>query len=173
MKLVEKTTEYKVLDNFLPKDYFEKIKKIVYSGNFQWYWQRKINNFHTEGDGDISSYFVHSLFNMHQDYIYSEHYHHFNPFWTYLNMKALNRMKVNLYPRTDTVEEHEPHIDSNFDHKGCIFSFNTCDGYTILEDGTKIDSVANRALLFNPGTRHSSTSTTNDKARINININYF
>ena len=88
-------------------------------------------------------------------------------------MKALNRMKLNLYPRTDKIEVHEPHIDYDYDHKGCLFSFNTCDGYTKLEDGTKIQSVENRALLFNPSTLHSSTSTTNAKARINININYF
>tara|TARA_B100001778_G_scaffold307086_1_gene286856 strand:+ start:177 stop:680 length:504 start_codon:yes stop_codon:yes gene_type:complete len=166
-------TEHDVIDNFLPKDYFDELKKIAMSGNIQWYWTKMINHNHKKGEDDLSSYFTHSLFNMHLDYIYSEHYKHFNQFWIYLKMKALNRMKLNLYPRTDTIEVHEPHIDTSFNHKGCIFSFNTCDGYTELEDGTKIQSVENRALLFNPSTLHSSTSTTNAKARLNININYF
>ena len=164
-------TEHEVIDNFLPKDYFDELKKIVMSEEISWFFNTKINKFHKKDD--FTSYFTHNLFNMSVPYIYSEYYKHFHRFWSYLNMKALTRMKLNLYPRTDTLEIHEPHIDYPDDHKGCIFSFNTCDGYTILEDGTKIKSVENRALLFNPATKHSSTSTTNDKARINININYF
>tara|TARA_B100000214_G_scaffold156453_1_gene112201 strand:- start:36 stop:536 length:501 start_codon:yes stop_codon:yes gene_type:complete len=164
-------TEHEVIDNFLSKDYFDELKKIVMSEEISWFFNTKINKFHKEDD--FTSYFTHNLFNMSIPYIYSEYYKHFYKFWSHLNMKALTRMKLNLYPRTDTLEIHEPHIDYDYDHKGCIFSFNTCDGYTILEDGTKIKSVENRALLFNPATKHSSTSTTNDKARINININYF
>ena len=165
-------TEHEVIDNFLPKEYFDELKKIVMSAGVPWYWTKKINKFHKEGEGDLSSYFTHALFNIRLDYIFSTYYHHFNQFYNYLNMKALIRMKLNLYPRTGTIEVHAPHIDYDYDHKGCIFSFNTCDGYTKLEDGTKIQSVENRALLFNPGIEHSSTSTTNAKGRVNININY-
>ena len=43
----------------------------------------------------------------------------------------------------------------------------------ILADGTKIKSVANRALLFDPFEFHSSTTTTDAKARFNMNVNYF
>ena len=53
-----------------------------------------------------------------------------------------------------------------------LLSLNTCDGYTKLKDGTKIDSVANRVLLFDPCEEHCSTTTTNVKARFNINVNY-
>ena len=42
----------------------------------------------------------------------------------------------------------------------------------ILEDGTKVDSVANRLLLFNSSLNHNSSTTTNAKGRYNININY-
>ena len=44
---------------------------------------------------------------------------------------------------------------------------------TLIFDGTKIDSIANRALLFDPSKLHSSTSCTDDKVRLNMNINYF
>ena len=53
-----------------------------------------------------------------------------------------------------------------------MFYFNTCDGYTKLNDGTKVESVANRALFFDPSIPHQSTNCTNAKARFNININY-
>ena len=65
------------------------------------------------------------------------------------------------------------HNDMSYSQFGCILSLNTCDGYTKLKDGTKIDSVANRVLLFDPSEEHCSTTTTNVSARININLNYF
>ena len=49
---------------------------------------------------------------------------------------------------------------------------NTCNGFTILDDGTKIDSIENRALLFDPSKLHHSTTCTDEKVRINIILNY-
>ena len=60
----------------------------------------------------------------------------------------------------------------DFSHSAALFSLNTCDGYTKLKDGTKINSVANRVLLFDAGEEHCSTTTTDDFTRVNININY-
>ena len=82
------------------------------------------------------------------------------------------RIKANLYPNTEILHEHPMHTDYEFCHSGAILSLNTCDGYTKLKDGTKIDSVANRVLLHDPSIEHCGTSTTNVSARININVNY-
>ena len=164
--------KYEVIDNLLEKEEFEFIKNLAMSPDIAWYWNKDINTAPGYDNNDNTSYFVHNLFNLNLDYVYSTHYKHFNLFWKKLDIKSLIRVKLNLYMRTDKLEEHNPHVDLPFEHKGCVFSFNTCDGYTKLEDGTKIQSVENRALLFNPGKLHSSTSTTNAKARINININY-
>ena len=56
---------------------------------------------------------------------------------------------------------------------GLYFILNTCNGYTKLEDGTKVFSVENRALFFDSYTPHCSTSCTDKLYRSNININYF
>ena len=65
------------------------------------------------------------------------------------------------------------HVD-NFDpHLAGIFSLNTCDGYTKFENGTKIESIANRFFLFDGSTKHASTTTTNVPARFNINFNFY
>ena len=69
--------------------------------------------------------------------------------------------------------EHGQHRDYPIPHKGAIIYLNTCDGFTRLEDGTKVESVQNRILLFDASTLHNSTNTTNAKGRFNININYF
>lgn len=90
-----------------------------------------------------------------------------------LEPKSLIRVKGNFYPRTCKVEEHIPHHDYDFPHKGAIFFLNTCDGFTRLNDGTKIESVENRMLLFDPSEPHNSSSCSDEKARFNVNFNYF
>ena len=82
------------------------------------------------------------------------------------------RAKVNLYLKTTKIIEHAKHVDYPIPHKGAIIYLNTCDGYTRLHDGTKIESVENRLLLFDSSKLHNSTSTTNSLGRYNININY-
>ena len=53
-----------------------------------------------------------------------------------------------------------------------IFYVNNNDGYTLLEDGTKIESVANRFVSFSAETNHSGTSCTNTNRRVVLNLNY-
>ena len=63
-------------------------------------------------------------------------------------------------------------MDYNYPHKGAIYYINTNDGMTLLQNNIEINSIENRLLLFDSSIEHASTSTTNEKARINININY-
>ena len=46
----------KVIDNFLPKDQFNKIKTVMESDNFPWYW----NDYSTYVVSDVSQ-FVHGF----------------------------------------------------------------------------------------------------------------
>ena len=162
---------HEVIDNFLPQEEFKKLQDLVLGRWFPWYWNPNINDEHIEKENDTSSYFVHYCFG--ENTVHSYTYDDFQPLIKKINPKALIRLKVNCYPATKELEIHQPHIDYEYPHKGCIFYFNTCNGYTILEDGTRIESVANRALFFDASRLHSSTSTTNAKARFNVNMNYF
>ena len=159
----------KVIDNFLEKEEFLNIKNILESWDFPWFFQKKINYNHSENDLDC--YFTHNIFN--QKSGRSSYYNVINPILNKLNFKSLIRVKCNLYPRTKKIEINKSHVDYEFEHKGAIFYINTNDGGTIIEDNKKIDSVENRILFFNSSLLHSSTTTTNSKARININFNYF
>ena len=87
-------------------------------------------------------------------------------------VKSLIRIKANLYTRTNTIEHHADHTDLPFEHKTALFYLNNNNGLTVLEDGTKVESVENRLLLFDGSKKHHSTSST-DSVRININFNYF
>lgn len=88
------------------------------------------------------------------------------------DLRSLIRVKGNFYPWTETIKEHEFHVDYHYEHRAAIFSLNTCDGYTLFDDGTKVESVENRLYLFNPQQKHCSSTTSNAMGRYNININF-
>ena len=95
------------------------------------------------------------------------------PIFDIAEVKSLIRCKINYFPQTPELVHHKKHRDAEFPHKGAIFYLNNNDGLTILEDGTEIESVANRLLLFDSSKPHHSTTTTNADRRLNINLNYF
>ena len=171
-------SDYEVIDNFFPQDVLNEFNSLLMPDEFienptqHVYWcytpsvaTRKIEDWrlfyltHTVYDYTICSPFYDKLMTI--------------PTIKRLDFKALIRIKINMFPNTETLKEHGMHVDYKFPHKGALFSINTCDGYTKLEDGTKIDSVANRMLLFDASKPHTSTTTTNQTVRVNINFNYF
>ncbi len=159
----------KVIDNFLPKHEFEIISELVVSNEFPWYFVNNINAEYKEKN--FESYLIHHIFDRNSGY--SKHSDPFRKILIRLNAKCFIRVKANMYPRTQKLEIHKTHIDYPYKHKAAIFYINTNNGKTILHDGKEIDSVANRLLLFDSHKPHSSTSTTNAKCRLNVNINYF
>ena len=81
------------------------------------------------------------------------------------------RVKGNLYPNINKVLDHPRHVDFNYTTKGALFYLNTNNGPTTVGN-KKIESVRNRLLLFNASQEHNSTTCTDAKIRLNININY-
>jgi len=87
------------------------------------------------------------------------------------------RIKANMTPRTDTIIEHGYHID--YKEKippnaiTSIFYVNTNNGYTKFEDGTIIESIANRFISFPSELRHTGTTCTDKNNRLVINFNYY
>ncbi len=190
------TTEHEVIDNFLqPKD-FEKIQNLFMPK----YEDEGATNIAIEGDGIKSTIttefpFIPWTYNVviaradepknwktfymsHLVYfdtlgIVSPFYPFFEPILDLLDVKALRRIKCNLFPYTEIVQEHSLHADADFSHKTALFSINTCDGYTTLENGTRVGAVANRMLKFDGSSMHKSSTTSDQTVRINVNFNYF
>ena len=166
----------KIIESFLSKSDFNTIESLVTRDNFPWYYSSNISG--VENENKNHHYFVHLLFVDGQ--VNSTYFKYFESILTKLKIKKLYRMKLNFYHNTQKLIIHHPHVDYIEDevkpHKGCILSLNTCDGFTIIENKTKkgfrVKSVKNQALVFDPTVPHSSTSCTDSKARINININY-
>ena len=175
----EKISTFRVIDDFLPQKQFEEIQEIIMNDD------KCIANQQSIG-WNITTTVAHIEEQENWKYFYMTHmvhdgeridsllvYKNIIPILKKLKVKALIRIKCNMYPNSETVHEHDEHIDFDFTHNGAIFYINTCNGYTKLIDGTKIESVANRMLIFDPSIPHCSTTTNDTFARFNINFNYF
>ena len=168
----------KIIDDFLPQKEFQEIQSTVMNvsndvteKSIGWIYSSAIAD-KNESKNWKYFYMMHIVFDNGAMVIFPL-YNIILPVLRKLEVKALIRIKCNLFPNSEKIYEHEMHIDYPFPHKGALFSLNTCDGYTKLEDGTKVDSVANRILLFDASTPHCSTTTSDTTARFNINFNYF
>ena len=102
-----------------------------------------------------------------------------NPILEKLQPISLWRVVANLLPRLPTPVENPLHTDMSFlseqkqkQWMTAIFYMNTNDGYTIFEDGTKVESVANRMITFPANMKHTGTSCTNQQTRVLINFAY-
>jgi len=161
--------KYKIVDNFLPKNVFDPIKKIMMAEDFPWFFNSGIS-YSKQNKKDF--YFTHNFYNINR--IWSTYYDSvISPILEHMKIKSLIRVKGNLHVHRNKFEENLPHIDYNFKHNGALFYINTCNGYTKLFDNTKVNCVENRMLFFDPTKEHSSTNVTDDLRRVNININYF
>jgi len=175
--------KYRVINDFLDEEYFDSLvtlfTDIKNEKNVPWYFQSNVvfpkgekkweTELETEEKNELF-YMAHLFYEKHRPN--SEHYDIIIPLLEKLEVRCLIRIKANLFPNTEILHEHPMHADYDYSHKAALLSLNTCDGYTKLEDGTKIYSVANRILLFDASRNHCSTTTTNVSARFNININY-
>ena len=161
-------TQYEIIDNFLPKKVFNKI-----------YYQfrendPKVHHPYWMYTPDFSREQIYFAFTIYAGSIVYPHFFDlFASTLEKLKVKALIRIKANCYPKTHEIYEHGMHTDFKWTHKTALFSINTCDGYTKLEDGTKIDSIANRMLLFDGSEDHTSSTCTNQLSRMNVNFSYF
>jgi len=183
-KLDSSSDTWKVIDNFLDEEYFNSlITLLTEEHSLPWYLNcpvygiQKKTGMTQPGYTEAAAAKEAKFFYMtHMFYIQNSPtgalYENLIPLLKKMEVRRLLRIKANFYPNTEILHEHPMHTDTDFSHTGAILSLNTCDGYTKLRDGTKIDSVANRMLLFDASKEHCSTTTTNVPVRYNININY-
>jgi len=187
---LEKTFKMiKVIDNFLDKAIFDEMQEIVMGKDFPWYhYDQPVDNYFqwdydkTPQEIEVEAkrvegcfFMVNSLYD-NQRPISGKNEASVSvlkPITSKLKVKELIRAKFNSYPNQHKLIEHTWHRDTDYTHKGCLLALNTCNGYTKFKDGTKVESVENRALFFDPSIEHTSTNTTNAPRRVNLNINYF
>jgi hypothetical protein len=158
-----------ITNNFLNIDDFQDIQKIMLGEECPWYY---MDNIDTLDDVDKFQ-FTHAFYDQELGGWLSEY--NLNLVCQKLKAKDLYRIKANLLTRTPKIEVNTFHTDiqENSDsYTTSILYMNNNNGYTEFEDGTKVESVANRLISFPSGTKHRGTSCTDKKIRVLINFNY-
>tara|TARA_Y100001968_G_scaffold324135_1_gene362901 strand:+ start:319 stop:849 length:531 start_codon:yes stop_codon:yes gene_type:complete len=173
--------QVRIQDNFLDPAQFKALSELMLGPEIAWRY-----NPTRSGDPKIvkdldplkNFQFTHSFYQYNLQT--SNLFGHIVPICNLLKVKSLIRIKANLNPSTEKQSLHHFHYDINpmIDVKKdnffvSIFYINTNNGYTQLEDGTKIESVANRVVTFPGSVKHSGVTCTDQKVRILINFNYF
>ena len=159
---------FEVKDNFLPEKEYINIYTLLTDEYFPWYFNNYKTLSHT---GELFDYqFTHTFYKDNE--ISSPFFKSLKPLIDKLNSRTLVRIKANLNPITQELIKSKSHTDQDFECKVAIYYLNTNNGYTMLED-KKVESKANRMVLFDSSIFHYGTNSTNCNNRMVINFNYF
>lgn len=155
-----------IINNFLDKNDFKNMKNLFLSPEFPYFFSSTISH---EDEKTNDFYFTHTLYD--SNVIHSDHFKAVTPLLNKLSIWFLRRVKINCYTRTEKLIKHNEHQDYPFSHCGAVFSLNSCDGGTFIQNEF-VKAEENRIVLFDPFTPHSSTTCTDAQARFNINLNW-
>ena len=161
-------------DNFLKQEEFEKIQKLMGEPSpFPWFYADRI-----VFEDDVDKFqFIHAFYDNHMPM--SPFSNELDSIINIIQPFSIVKIRAKLLTRTPEIVESTFHVDIPLLEENLkqwttsIFYINTNNGYTKFEDGTIVESVANRMLSFPANMKHCGTSCTDERRRIVINFNYF
>ena len=158
--------QIEIIDDFLPHNEFCQLFDVIMN-QFEWGW---VDGIATLDDGHFQ--LVHGMYI--NNVPTSKFFQILSPIYDREQIVSTFRIKANLTPRTAVPDKTDFHIDLGdfLGQKTAIFYLNTNNGYTEFEDGTIVESVANRICVFDGSERHRGVSCTDEKMRVVINLNY-
>jgi hypothetical protein len=158
-------SKIKIIDNFLEEKEFKNIQNHLMGDYFAWYYNKAMTF-----EKDNRLYFTHKFYEA--PAAISNQFYLFEKMINKLKCKSILRVKGNLYVGEKEKTKHADHVDYTFKHKGCLLYINDNNGETYFGKD-KVLPKANRVVLFDPSTTHSSSSCDDSLVRITINFNYF
>ena len=177
----------KIIDNFLSEEDYEKLNTVIVKSDFEWGKSTILTGGRFQPHKIFNIQFVHKFAKVHTKSIddvlvdhwlkKSKHYNIIEPILEKINYSTIIRIKANLTVGMLNPQPSGYHIDvgeGNNVRPGFtgIYYVNTCNGYTLFEDGTKVQSVANRIVIFDNQLKHSGVSCSDNRYRIVINFNW-
>ena len=162
----------KVVDDFLPSYQFKQLQSIVLSRGLHWQFEEGIV---ATNDGQYQ--FTHVLFDIRYGGVISEYYSVFDVVQQKLGVKKLDRIKLNLNPKTIFHRKGGYHTDRDNSNqpqhqKTAVLYINTNNGWTQFKKGGRVKSVANRIVIFDSNLEHTGVTCTDEKRRVIVNFNY-
>jgi hypothetical protein len=177
----------KIIDNFLSEEDFKNLETTITKGDFQWRKSVILSGGRFKPNKIFNIQFVHRFANIHTEsvdgvlekveLVKSPHFDIIEPILDKIDYSSIIRIKANLNVAMLKPEPSGFHIDAgdgNNVRPGYtgIYYVNTCNGYTLFRDGTKVDSVANRMLIFDNQLQHTGVPCNDNRHRIVINFNW-
>tara|TARA_R100000005_G_C4988939_1_gene196685 strand:- start:975 stop:1454 length:480 start_codon:yes stop_codon:yes gene_type:complete len=157
----------KIKDNYLEEDDYKTLKSIMESDEFPWFY----NSEKVIGDkGLFKSQLVHIFYK--DNYVNSKFFSYLDPIIKKLNSLSLIHIKANLNPISHQLVKFGKHVDQDFKCKAALYYINNNNGYTQIGN-RKVESKANRMVLFDADQGHYGTNSTDCNNRMVINFNYF
>ena len=165
-----------VTDNFLGEEEFTTLRDQIFAFHFSWNFSGTVVY---DDEEPSPGGFSHVVYKYHAPA--SGLYNLLIPIITnQFKIAALWRVQINLLLRLPEPFYYQFHSDTEIDMEEdiaaqwttSILYMNTNNGYTEFEDGTKVESVANRITTFPSVTRHRVVSQTDEQRRVVINFNY-
>ena len=159
----------KIQKNFLPESIFRPIHNwFLHSRGPNWKWQ-------PYNTGQYKDNYQFNISFYRYDIPVHEHYHIIKPLVDAINPHQLLRVKANLHPITSQHEQSGFHVDNEYKNSTTsVFYINTCNGCTIFEhDNHHEYSVENKLVSFPTHLKHCSLTSTDQKCRVVINLNYY
>tara|TARA_B100000959_G_C14642417_1_gene484843 strand:+ start:86 stop:607 length:522 start_codon:yes stop_codon:yes gene_type:complete len=167
-----------VTDNFLDHHPFQHLQNVMFGNDFNWFYNDGIDIEDEESGGRGDKFqFFHSFYNTNVG-VNSYQFEELNSILNKIQPKEIFKIKANLLTRTSEIVKNTFHVDiedfstNKLPWKTGVLYMNTNNGYTEFEDGTVVESVANRMLIFPTEMKHRGTSCTDAKVRIIINLNF-
>ena len=162
----------KIEDNFLKQEEFDKIQKLMGEPSpLPWFYADRI-----VFEDDDKFQFIHAFYDNHMPM--SPFANELDSIINIIQPFSIVKVRAKLLTRTPEIVETSFHVDLSLPEEQLrqwttsIFYVNTNNGYTKFEDGTKVESVANRMVTFPADTKHTGTSCTDERTRVVINFNY-
>ncbi len=168
--------QLEVIDHAIYYEKFEIISRKLMSAQFPWYWSENVNEINDRNTVGLDDFqFTHLFYAEEVKDEKSLYYDILTPLIELLNPKHLIRIKANLITKNNQIIEHGFHTDNGLkylDALTAIYYVNNNNGYTVFKNGVKVNSVANRLLVFPAIQEHSGTTCTDSKNRVIINFNF-
>lgn len=171
-----------IIDNFLPPSLFNDIQRLVMGEQLQWIFSPNATGYDTPEE----FYFVHKIFTafapdidhsaLHQPEYVSPFFQDIKPILYFLDdrlkfmVDRLFRINCTLCTNQGKAKPQTMHTDYPFPHYTGIYYVNTNNGPTLVGD-TKVDSIANRFVLFDGLTDHAASIQDDVHGRFNIVFN--
>lgn len=167
----------KIKKDYLIKEEFIKIKNVLTSSDFPWYYQPSFTDpkkWEKNKNDPDDSFFTHTFYNF--DKVNSDWFPLLNPLFKKLNFSKLICAAANLTLKGQNALSnfHVDLEDGRKDHYTSIYYITTNNGYTLMKKGNKkINCLENKIATFHYKNQHKVVGQTDVDQRIIINLNYY